>query len=626
MATVTQQVPVQAQPQAAVAGNTSLYVGDLDPEVNEAVLFEEFSKLGQVGSVRVCRDMHTKRSLGYAYVNFIEHQQAENALNAMNYKEIKGRPCRIMWSQRDPQLRKSGLGNLFVKGLDASIDNKQLFDTFSRFGNILSVKVATDPVTGDSKGYAYIHYDTVEAAAAAIAATQGQLLGGKGTPLVISYFARKSDRSGQSFTNVFVKNLDESVTEQDLEKMFAPFGAVTSAFLASEDGKSKGFGFVNFDQPEAAQAAINALNDKEFGSKKIYVGKAQTKKEREGVLRSERDKKRSERMHRFQGLNLYVKNLDDTIDDEKLKEFFSQFGNITSAKVMRDEKNVSRGFGFVCFATTEEAQKALNEHNKSFGSKPIFVAMHQPKDQRKSFLEQLYSTRASGAQRMFPQPGVYPPVAYPYPGPVPGARGPLPGQYPYPPMMGQRPGPGQWRGPPQAGARPPMTGAPYPPQAGQPGAFPGAGQRGPRQPRTGGPQQPRVPGAPQQGAPQAGRQQTQANFQFKSGVRNAGGPVQPQQPEAVAQQQIPQPVLQANEPLTPAALAAADPAQQKQILGERLFPLVTRHQPELGPKITGMLLQMDNSEVLHLIESPEALGESIKEALLVLQSAGYGNE
>lgn len=93
----------------------------------------------------------------------------------MNYSLIKGRPCRIMWSQRDPALRKTGSGNVFIKNLDPSIDNKALHDTFSAFGNILSCKIALDE-TGQSKGYGFVHYDTEEAATTAIQKVNGMLL------------------------------------------------------------------------------------------------------------------------------------------------------------------------------------------------------------------------------------------------------------------------------------------------------------------------------------------------------------------------------------------------------------------------------------------------------------------
>lgn len=78
--------------------------------------------------------------------------------------------------------------------------------------------------------------------------------------------------------------------------------------------------------------------------------------------------------------------------------------------------------------------------------------------------------------------------------------------------------------------------------------------------------------------------------------------------------------IQGQEPHLPTALASASPQEAKQMLGERLFPLIQQTHPDLAGKITGMLLEIDNAELLHMLESREALNAKVDEAVNVLKA------
>lgn len=643
--------------------SASLYVGELDPSVTEAMLFELFSSIGSVASIRVCRDAVTRRSLGYAYVNYNSTPDGERALEELNYTQIKGRPCRIMWSQRDPALRKTGAGNIFIKNLDAAIDNKALHDTFAAFGNILSCKVAQDE-NGNSKGYGFVHYETDEAAAAAIKHVNGMLLNEK--KVYVGPHIPKKDRQSKfeemkaNFTNVYVKNINTDATDDDFRLLFEQFGDVTSSSLARDnEGKSRGFGFVNFTTHEAAAKAVDDLNGKDFQGQDLYVGRAQKKHEREEELRKSYEAARQEKASKYQGVNLYIKNLADDVDDDKLRAMFAEFGPITSAKVMRDSLSESgdddkksddekeevetkepveevkeedgdkkekkgdrklgksKGFGFVCFANPEDATKAVTEMNqRMIEGKPLYVALAQRKDVRKSQLEasiqarnQLRMQQAAAAAGM-PQQFMQPPVFYgPGQQPVfpPGGRGAMPFPQPgmgMPGVQGGRPGQFNPNAFPQGGRGAPIPqgmpgiympgqfppGAPY----GQPPMMAAMAQQtlsnGRGAPAGRGPMP--MPGAGLPGYPPNGRQggagrggnRNGPMGQFPQGGRSM--PPQDLTPSSLLQSQ-----LQAH---------AGNPQQQKQMLGEVIFPKISAIQPELAGKITGMLLEMDNNELVNL--------------------------
>lgn len=571
--------------------SASLYVGDLANDVTEAVLFEIFNAVGPVASVRVCRDAATRRSLGYSYVNFHRVEDAERALDTMNFKAIRGRPCRIMWSHRDPSLRKSGLGNIFVKNLAPNIDNKTLYDTFSMFGNILSCKVATNN-KGESLKYGFVHYETEEAAAAAIARVDNKQIAGE--RVSVTAFKSRKERDGNGkfkFTNVYVKNLPPNVDQEGLRAMFSRFGTITSCMIGMKDEKPGGFGFVNFSNADEAAAACEGMHNTDSGEegKKLFVVRAQKRDERSRELAERFEILKAEQQRKWAGVNLYVKNLSDQIDDTRLREEFSKFGTIQSCKVMPDHQNKSRGFGFVCFSSQEEATKAMTEMNgRMFDNKPLYVALAQRKDVRRQQLEAQYAARVKVGGPM--QPAMYP--GQPPAQPPMGYYG-VPQRTYYQPQMLRQWGPSQGPGAPMMG--PPMS---YQlmainPRAGGRGGGGGATRGGAR---GGG------PGGGRGGKPQVGN-----------------GPER----QYARDQQRPQ---QGHDqgPLTISSLATAPEDQKKQIIGERLFPLIKALQPGSAGKITGMLLEMDNGELLHLLENGPSLKEKVDEALQVLQEYAEG--
>ncbi|XP_054642119.1 embryonic polyadenylate-binding protein-like isoform X1 [Dunckerocampus dactyliophorus] len=604
----------------------SLYVGDLHPDVTEAMLYQKFSPAGPIMSIRVCRDIITRRSLGYAYINFQQPADAECALDTMNYDVIKGRPIRIMWSQRDPGLRKSGVGNIFIKNMDDSIDNKALYDTFSAFGNILSCKVVCDEK--GSKGYGFVHFETQEAANRAIETMNGMLLNDR--KVFVGHFKSRKDRElefgtkAMKFTNVYIKNFGEDYTDDKLKDVFSAFGRTLSVrVMKDERGRSRGFGFVNYANHEDAQKAVDEMNGKEINGKLLYVGRAQKRLERQGELKRRFDQIKQDRIQRYQGVNLYVKNLDDSIDDERLRKEFSPYGTITSAKVMTDGSQ-SKGFGFVCFSSPEEATKAVTEMNgRIIATKPLYVALAQRREERKAILTNKYMQRLATLRSMTsPIIDSYHQTSYYMTVPQPPPRT----FYDHNAVSNMRSVP-RWTGQP-----PRVQGSYSTHYIG--GSAPRRGSTPIATVRQASTQAPRIIGSTQKtsnigtqtvgGRADMSGVSRSSQFKYSSAVRN------PQQvipvPASMTRLQVvPAPVMepvhtQGNEPLTASMLAAAPLVDQKQLLGERLYPLIHALHPTLAGKITGMLLEIDNSELLHMLETPECLHSKVDEAIAVLQA------
>lgn len=378
---------------------SSLYVGDLHPDVTEEHLANAFAEFTAVAGVHLCRDSDTGNSLRYGYVNFYSPQDAICAMKMKNNTYLNGKMIRVMWSYRDPNARKSGRGNVFVKNLADSIDNGGLHDLFQKYGNILSSKVVMSE-DGKSQGHGFVQFESEESANNAIEKLNGSTVRDK--KIYVGKFVRKGDRilpgHEAKYTNLYIKNLDSNITEALLQEKFSSFGKIISLAIAKDDkGLPKGFAFVNYDNPDDARQAMEAMNGVQFGSKKLYVAKAQKKAERDQILHHQFEEKRKEQTLKYKGLNIYVKNIDEGVSDKELRDLFSSCGTIASVRVMRDDKGISKGFGFVCFSKPEEAYKAVSRFfGYMFHRKPLYVAIAQSKEERKTLLSLHYAPHRAG--------------------------------------------------------------------------------------------------------------------------------------------------------------------------------------------------------------------------------------
>merc|ERR1719373_5266 len=249
---------------------------------------------------------------------------------------------------------------------------------------------------------------------------------------------------------------------------------------------------------------------------------------------------------------------------------------------------------------------------KILQKKPLYVALAQRKDQRRATLEKEFQDRGSrknlpsgrgrgrgvggGRQQMKPNMGFGPQNYNPMYG-----RGQFAAQ-----QMSYVQQPPQMRGgwnPSQMNRTPMM-----------PGSFQRMAYNMPPQMNTIPPQLPsQVPskgGRP--GGPGRGQVPARSNMSVPR--------VQPAVPPTQARPAQQRPTGDINQPLTSEMLNSANASQQKQMIGERIFPKIQHREPKLAGKITGMLLEMDNMELLHLLEDETALMAKINEALAVLNS------
>mmetsp|Transcript_18653 Transcript_18653/g.18631 ORF Transcript_18653/g.18631 Transcript_18653/m.18631 type:complete len:552 (+) Transcript_18653:6-1661(+) len=533
---------------------------------------------------------------------------------------------------------------IVVSDLPPSVTEADLYQLASQYGQVAYIRVLRHIDTKSSLGVAFINF--IDAASVERARNEMNGLLFKGRVIRAMKFNKERDPEA----NIFVKNINENVTYKELESHFKSYGNILSSKISyDENGNSKKYGFVQFDKREAAQAAIANANGSVLRGSELQVAKFIPISSR--IISANN--------------NLYVRGFGADMTAERFHAIFSSFGEITSHVILSNKAKdgTERYFGFVCFATPENAANALAALNgKSDNGFTWYIAVHMNKKKRLALLRQENAKKQEDWKRrniyirglplnideeklrkLFQEFGEIESIRIPkveniryqnsemikeftvkgvayilFVQPqsairaVQGMRdksveekklfvnlwkpreeiakainiskmkkmqsfmfdyGMMPG-----PMMGGR------------GRQ-------------QPRAMPGRGWAGPQQMGRGKPAFP-----PQGFPPQAFPQQ----------------PIYPPQAVFPPQQVAQPPPVPLNFDIK--TYEAAPPEFKKRMLGEALYPVVLKNSNQkIAGKITGMLLEMENEELLSLLTNPDGLKLKVGEAIDVLRRAWEGD-
>jgi nucleolin len=175
----------------------SVFVGKLSWNVDTDWLKQEFSDCGEIVSASVQTDRNTGKSRGFGYVHFTSADAVQKAL-AKAGQEIDGRVINVDVStpssktqSRENRAKTFGdkqsppSSTLFIGNLAFSVVEDTLWNFFSEFGDVKSIRLPQDRETGNMKGFGYVEFNDIETSKKAYEGSQGQEI--EGRPIRIDY-------------------------------------------------------------------------------------------------------------------------------------------------------------------------------------------------------------------------------------------------------------------------------------------------------------------------------------------------------------------------------------------------------------------------------------------------------
>ncbi len=368
-----------------------------------------------------------------AKVSFKDNKSADECRINMNLKKIKNNSIRIMWDEKDYYFKNFNQNNVYIKGIPQTKTAREIFEYFNKFGDIYSIKVNEDE-SGKIVGTGYINYYKEEDAKKVIEETKGKKIWD--SDMELNYHIQRNERNyhhNNENLKININNIPETFTNNDIQKLCDEFGKIQSAKIFN--GQHGKYGVIIFSSEQEAKNAIEKLNNKEINGKKLIVNEPQ----RKAVYPPNNYYNKPFPIYEesYENPNLYIKNIPLNVKEEDLRKVFEPFGNIKSIKLETvsidvKEKNgeikkqiSNKGYGYISFDNSKSAKQALDSLNGKYmpgfpgWSKPLSINYFLSKKKRQMLDNSMnpqtinYFGRNPGI--MFAHYPVYPPNYQPAP-------------------------------------------------------------------------------------------------------------------------------------------------------------------------------------------------------------------
>eukprot|EP00088_Acartia_fossae_P067941 TRINITY_DN8529_c0_g1_i2.p1 TRINITY_DN8529_c0_g1~~TRINITY_DN8529_c0_g1_i2.p1 ORF type:complete len:602 (+),score=186.33 TRINITY_DN8529_c0_g1_i2:114-1919(+) len=356
--------------------SSRLYVGRLNVRTNERELKEHFLNFGDVTDCFIMRFPDTKKSKCFGFINFSSLSELDKALSHPRHvldgstlevrKAVPKGESEVEIAKKEKQ--KYQESKIFVGNLDENDTKDDLRNCFERFGNILDAFIMKDGVTGKSKCFGFVVFDSVKSMENCLANKPHRMgrneLEVKRAAPKKQYgpgMKRKFDEDEDDVVEgehillrkLYVGSIPISFREDEVQEYFEKFGKTVECELQKyrDTGKSKGMCFITFEKASTVDA-VQAAGPHKLGNKTLEVKRPAPRgvnpKDPEAVAVTKR---------------LWVGGFNENMTDDDIMDYFSQFGTVKDVEQMKSDTGKKRGFGFVTYDSSDVVDKVILMNN-----------------------------------------------------------------------------------------------------------------------------------------------------------------------------------------------------------------------------------------------------------------------